>query len=282
MSKGVETAPDTTSSFGNRRAGLTARLAWKIATARDLASATRRQLRKIVAPRYPGPYDVVVENVRLRAYPAENYCDRIAVGRGRLPEEPERALIAPLLFPEMVFVDIGANVGIYSLHVCALTQGRARVLAFEPHPRSFAKLEFNTMINGFTNIGCVNAAVGPEDGEAVLFADGGGNSGGASLRQDAVKPVLATRIAVVPLAKALEARGIDHIDLLKIDVEGFEDEALLPFFRSAPQRLWPRHILLETACSWMWKSDLRDFLGQSGYRESGKTSQNQFFTRADA
>jgi FkbM family methyltransferase len=282
VAKIIETAPDTTSVFGDLRAGAAPRLAWKIATARSLAPATRRRLRKIVARRYSGPYDLAVENIRLRAYPAENYCDRTVLGRGRLPEASERALITPVLFPEMVFVDIGANVGVYSLYISSRTQGRARVMAFEPHPRSFVKLEFNCAINGFMNISCINAAVGPQEGEALLFADGGGNSGGASLRRDAVKPVVASKVAVVPLAKALENRGVERIDLLKIDVEGFEDEALLPIFGSAPQNLWPQHILLETACSRMWKSDVCGFLGQIGYRMRGGTPQNRFFTRSRA
>lgn len=278
MSKGTGALPDT-SPFGTLPAGRAERLAWRLATARSFAPATRWRLRKLVATRYPGPYDVSVEGMRIRAYPAENYCDRVAVGRSRLPEEPERAMIAPMLFPGMVFIDIGANVGVYSLFVSYKTGGRAKVIAFEPHPRSFGKLEFNRAANGFGNIACVNAAVGPSDGDATLFADGGNNAGGASLLKEAGVGRSMTAVRVVPLAAALETRDVGRVDLLKIDVEGFEDEALLPFFRSAHPRLWPQHILLETARSSFWKEDLGGFLAGAGYHVSGSTMENQLFTR---
>jgi hypothetical protein len=45
---------------------------------------------------------------------------------------------------------------------------------------------------------------------------------------------------VITLLSALEARGTDAIDLLKIGVEGFEAEARAPFFATASRTLWPK------------------------------------------
>ncbi len=278
MTVDISTPPDTKSAFGTKRPSAAARVAWLAATNRYLPQRLRRRLRKATATRFAGPFDIEAEGVRLRAYPAENHCDRTALGRGHLPEVPERALIGPLIKPGMVFVDIGANVGVYSLFISSRTDGTARVIAFEPHPRSFSKLWFNCTINGFRSINCINAAVGAHKGEASLFSDGGGNVGGASLRGEAIVPNRSDRVAVVGLAETLSALDIPVIDLLKIDVEGYEDEALLPLF-DADAAFWPRHILLETVHAGLWQRDVDKALRDHGYRVIGQTAENSLFSR---
>ncbi|MEP0276218.1 MAG: FkbM family methyltransferase, partial [Nitratireductor sp.] len=108
---------DTTTPFGQRRPGFAATAAWRLATAGLLSPAARRLVRKRLAGRFDGPFDVEVAGLKLRAYPTENRDDRILLGRGTMPEPAELALIAPRLAPGMVFVDIGANVGTYALFV---------------------------------------------------------------------------------------------------------------------------------------------------------------------
>jgi hypothetical protein len=43
-----------------------------------------------------------------------------------------------------------------------------------------------------------------------------------------------------PLAHIIAAAGVNRIDTMKIDIEGFEDRALMPFIATAPRSLWPR------------------------------------------
>jgi FkbM family methyltransferase len=267
-------AVDCATPFGKLRPDALARLGWRLATARRLGSPWRRRIRKIVAPRAAGPFDAAADGLRLRVYPAENHCDRTILGRGHLPEGPERRLIEPLLAPGMVFIDIGANIGVYSLFVSAVTGGRARVLAFEPHPRTFAKLDFNCRLNGFDRIVRINAGVAGEEGETTLFSDGGGNIGNASLLRAVGGGKEEVPVHLRPLVVVVEEQGIDRIDLLKIDIEGFEDQALLPFFASAPRDLWPRHLLVETVHDSLWKTDLVGELERWGYGIAGKTDEN--------
>ena len=47
------------------------------------------------------------------------------------------------------------------------------------------------------------------------------------------------------LQRILADAAVDHVDALKIDIEGFEDRVLTPFFKDAPQGLWPRAIVIE-------------------------------------
>lgn len=270
----IDRQPDITSPPGSLAPSPDALEAWRQATSRSLSSAERRLARTRIAGRFAGPYDVSVEGVLLRTYPLENHCDRIVLGRGKLPESDERRLIAPLLRPDMVFVDIGANVGVYSLFVSVRTAGRARIVAFEPNPRTFAKLVCNCELNGFGHVDCVNAAVGPADSEGALFLESTSNAGSATMIGDNGAATAAVAIRIVALADMLQQRRIAAVDLLKIDVEGFEDGAMLPFFRTAPRSLWPAHMLLETVHAQRWREDLLGFLLGNGYREAGRTSEN--------
>jgi hypothetical protein len=62
----------------------------------------------------------------------------------------------------------------------------------------------------------------------------------------------------------LAGEGIDTIDALKIDVEGFEDVILAPFFRDAPPHLWPRLVIIEDSRP-SWKVDLMSAMQGRGY-----------------
>lgn len=236
-------------------------------------------MRKRLARRYPGPFDVTAEGVALRAYPAENHCDRTIVGRRRLPERPERDLIAAYLKPDMTFIDIGANVGVYSLFVSHRTQAQATVLALEPHPRTFAKLDFNCRCNGFDGITRLNVGVAAEVGEMILYSDGGGNIGNASLLAEIGQGSEEVRVAVRPLLHILREQAIRGVDLMKIDVEGYEDRALGPFFNEAEEDLWPRHLLLEIVHAGSWQRDLKGDLLASGYRLAAETEENLLLSR---
>ena len=265
---------DLQTEFGTRVPGIVPRLVWALATHKSLSSATRGKIRKSVARRYPGPFDVTADGVNIRAYPFENYCDRIAVGRGHLPEIPERTLIGPLLGPGMVFVDIGANIGTYSLYVAERCADHARIVSFEPHPRTFAKLGFNIRANGYSSIEAINEGVGAERGQLSLYSSRGTNIGTASMLREAVGSEQQVDITVAPLGETLASRNIDRVDLLKIDIEGFEDRALLPFMAAQNKARWPAAILIETVLRRHWQADCVAELTARGYTIAGDTGEN--------
>ena len=272
---------DASTPFGQRRAGPAARALWQVATM-GWPPRIKRRVRR-VARRHAGPFDVDLDadgkRLRFRTYPAENYCDRVVFGQGRLPEHREHSALVPYLVPGMTFVDIGANVGAYSLFVAAHAPG-ARILAFEPHPRTARKLRFNLTANG-ADAQVVEAAVGRDSGTMRLWSDGGGNVGQTSLLPEATSNAkVSVDVAVVPLAAALAERDISHIDLLKIDVEGFEDRALSPLLASSPRAagdLRPRAILLEEEHAQLWETDLRALLRERGYSPAFRTEQNVLY-----
>ena len=81
------------------------------------------------------------------------------------------------------------------------------------------------------------------------------------------------------LQRILGDAGVDHVDALKIDVEGFEDRVLTGFFRDAPQALWPRAVVIEHLSRDEWQDDcIADMLAR-GYAETGKTRSNTLLLR---
>jgi FkbM family methyltransferase len=269
---------DLDSPFGTRRAIWWQRLVWWLCDHPRLPPSVRRRLRKRFARRVPGPFDITHEEVSLRLYPAENHCDRVLMSRQKWPELAEHRALDDLIGRDMVFVDIGANVGTYALYVGQKSGATARLIAFEPHPRTRQKLLFNLRANALPTRDVIDAACGGEDGHLDLWSDGGSNIGHTSLLKEGTSNAkVSERVRVTPLLRVVQDRGIPHIDLLKIDVEGFEDRALMPFFRSAPRSLWPKHLLIETVHHAIWRDNLTGFLEANGYRAVFGTVENQLY-----
>jgi FkbM family methyltransferase len=83
-----------------------------------------------------------------------------------------------------------------------------------------------------------------------------------------------TEVPVRPLLDVLAENDVTEIDLLKIDVEGFEDRALMPFFRKADRGLWPRALLIEHINASLWAEDVLGFMITNGYSIEGKNTSN--------
>jgi FkbM family methyltransferase len=176
-----------------------------------------------------------------------------------------------------VFVDVGANVGTYAMVLARHVGTSGRVIAIEPHPVIHARLAFNRAASDFTQVHLVAAAAGPSDGELMIETDGG-NLGASHIvsgesRGDAIK------VASLRLQSILKGAGVDHIDALKIDVEGFEDRVLTGFFRDGPQSLWPRAVVIEHLSRNAWLEDCIADMRRRGYTEAGKTRSNTMLVR---
>jgi len=154
-------------------------------------------------------------------------CNGIAINfRGRhgltIPEEAflHRHVAA---LQGSVLLDVGANVGAYSALLRQLAP-TARIIAFEPHPRSFATLQ---RALGETSIELMQMAIATTNGVLDLhdFAAADGSTQ-ASLSRDAVElfaaETVAHRVTCRSLDDLLPELGISEVALLKIDTEGFD------------------------------------------------------------
>ena len=143
------------------------------------------------------------------------------------PWFPADKVLFDLVGPTSQVVDIGGNIGSFALRF-ARKAVRGRVVSFEPHPATFAKLKANKALNGIANLEVVNLGIGAEEAVHRLHQVVENNSGMNRIITGAeVDPSLPfAEIKVVPLAKGLVGTAISQVDLLKIDVEGFEDAVL--------------------------------------------------------
>jgi len=230
-----------------------------------------RRAAKRFAPR--GPVDVRVEGLALRLAPADNKVDFDIWYKRRLEEAGERDFIARHLAARELFVDVGANIGLYTLSVLARVPG-ARALSFEPLERLRRRLVVNLALNGLSGRAIVRSdAVGPA-GRMALHESA--NAGRSSL-----VPFPGARrggcVSVRPLAEVLGWIGVPAA--LKIDVEGFEDAALLPYFDAVGPERWPRAVVIETLHRALWQRDCLQELFQRGYVPAGETAENALLLR---
>lgn len=132
-----------------------------------------------------------------------------------------------LVGPTSHVVDVGGNIGSFALRF-ARKAVQGKVVSVEPHPGTFAKLAANKALNNIANLELVNVGIGAEEAKFRLHQVVASNSGMNRIITNAeVDPSLPfVEITVVPLSKALQGTAIRKVDLLKIDVEGFEDAVL--------------------------------------------------------
>lgn len=124
-----------------------------------------------------------------------------------------------------VFLDIGANIGYFSLLVAAGWPS-SKVFSFEPVNKLFQQLNKNISINHFSNITPVNAAVGQINEEKEIFLSAPGNMGMSSFQQPENYSGKKEKVKVMAIDHWFKTSGLTNIDLIKLDVEGSELAAL--------------------------------------------------------
>jgi len=145
-----------------------------------------------------------------------------------IPELPMINFVKTLAGGGRTFVDVGAHIGFYTM---ALAPGYQRVISFEPSRYQYGWLKRNVALNDYQHVQCEHVALGDLRGQAkltVLSHEGGLNT--------LAPEVAGTRPALgeyfVPV-ETLDDRGLEDVDLLKIDVEGFE----IPVLRGATRTI---------------------------------------------
>ncbi len=139
--------------------------------------------------------------------------------------EPEFQYLERFLDLGGVFVDIGANTGIYSIRAAKHLGTNGVVLAVEPFPGVLATLHHSIQANGFTNVRLRNFCVGDRTGVGILWGNFGRPTSFSLIKRDPSASPLS--ILTVSLDDLFEWEGLDRLDYLKIDVEGAEQEVLI-------------------------------------------------------
>ncbi|HEU4518926.1 MAG TPA: FkbM family methyltransferase [Microvirga sp.] len=256
---------------------------WAIERTRALPNrwAARRMahlLRRLAIQSLRGaPVDTEALGARMRLYPYNNICEKKVLFTPQFFDPEELGQLKSAIRDGFTFVDVGANVGAYSLFVAAQAGLGARILAVEPQPDVFDRLAYNIRQNPFGTIKAVACAVADKTGELTLFLDPR-NKGESSVKIVGSSQAPMIRVPAVTLLELLTSEGFTRLDALKLDVEGAEDLILDPFFRDAPASLHPALIIIEDGRE-RWQTDLGRLLAAQGYRLARRTRLNLIYER---
>ena len=190
----------------------------------------------------------VFGGLKLRCYPDSPsaslviYCDES-------PDYHEMHFIRRYLRPKDVFLDVGANIGVYTLLAVSQVGDEGKVLAFEPGPAALERLRENISLNSITAVSVYPCALGEVAGVAD-FLSSCDTTNRIRTQEDADQPVIQTQV------KRLDDLVAVPCALGKMDVEGAEPLALRGAVR-----------LLKEANPPVWLLELNGSLHAFGYTE---------------
>jgi FkbM family methyltransferase len=199
-------------------------------------------------------------------------------------EPGETGVVRSRLKPGMTFVDVGANVGYFTALAAGLVGPTGCVIAFEPSPYAFARLQRLTEVNRLSQVKLVQAGLSDRSGIAHLYEGVGSHNHTPTMvaHENATK----TAVAVRTLDATPEEMGVEQIDLMKIDVEGYEPYVLADAADLLRQRR-VRSILCEFNSHWLARNgsspeDLEGRIVDAGLKEQtvrrlSRTLDNRFF-----
>lgn len=148
-------------------------------------------------------------------------------------------------------VDVGANVGFFTVLLGALTGPSGRVLSIEPGAHNLSRLKANLALNGFGHVSVLEQPVTDKEGEVTFFInsdDSGGNAlwdpGHFPGNQRTQANPIAHTVEATTLDRAVADAGLPLPRLIKIDTEGAEQRVLEGACRLLQNRQVP-HIIAE-------------------------------------
>lgn len=172
-----------------------------------------------------------------------------------------------------VAFDIGCNIGLYTLPMASKCVAGGKVIAIDANPGMCNRLAENARLSKMPQVIPVCAAVGDHDGLVDLY-----------IRKNDVAIVCVEEsddgsIPMRSLMSIVEEHNIKRIDVLKIDIEGYEDAALVPFFSVASRDLMPKRIVIERGGPEGTYQGCKAVFMEKGYQLVGTTRSNQLFLR---
>lgn len=187
--------------------------------------------------------------------------------------EPEvRCIFRTLLPPDGVAVDVGANVGWHTLLMASLVGANGRVLAVEANPAIRQRLIENLRMNHFNNVEVIPCALANSEEPMNFYAPpvySPDSGNGYVISPDPTPRTNSIRVQARRLDAIVEHSGIKRLDLIKIDVEGFEWRVLQGGHETIAK--FRPHIVFEYNSEFVRRGGgtpalIGDFLRNQGYR----------------
>ncbi len=175
--------------------------------------------------------------------------------------EPDcSAYICRNLKPENTFIDIGANIGYYSLLTSLVVGEKGRVIAIEASPKIFAVLQDNIRLNDLaSNVKAYNLAVTDTPGKASVYLGPEGNLGSTTTNASLKRKFpyrnykFESGVKAVTLDSLINPEDIKSLQMIKIDVEGTEREVIGGMQEIIKNGSPELEILIELTPLWWYK-----------------------------
>lgn len=145
------------------------------------------------------------------------------------------------------FVDIGANIGFYSLYLSKKIPD-SQIIAFEPDKVNLERFQQHIVINGMKNITTCDFAIADTNGKRAFRVSPNGRGSNSLIisKSNSHKNDFIIEVPCKTLIDAMSDNGVNKISALKIDIEGYEFPVLKNFFTYAPVELYPKAIVIES------------------------------------
>jgi len=222
--------------------------------------------------------DTNIKGFSMRLDPHENV-DSGLLFYPQLYDYQEISFIGKHLQKGGIFLDIGANVGFYSLVASSIVGNEGLVLSVEADPYTYQKLCFNIRQNDMRNI--LPLQVGVSDMRQILRLglNTAGNRGGNSFLPNTNRESI--DVACYPLLDLLRINHINQIAGVKIDIEGYEFTVLSNFFTEANYTMYPKFFIVEQhdKNSFLYAGNTIDLLKQKGYEVHQKIKHNYIMVK---
>lgn len=147
-----------------------------------------------------------------------NRDEDLAYWTNRYEQHDDVHVFVSLLRPGMVVVDVGANIGMYTMLSARAVTPNGKVFAFEPVPEVYRRLTENLCLSGITNVSTHRIAISDTAGTARFYL--GTNESTGSLCR--VQTAEAIAVPTETLDGVLERNGMTRVDAVKLDAEGAE------------------------------------------------------------
>jgi len=215
-----------------------------------------------------GPLDVTTCYGRFRIHPTTNLVDSALMLHPAYNRE-EIDFLKEGVTQGGTFVDVGANIGLYTVALAGHLRGAGRVVAIEPNPVCVERLQTNVALNSFPQVRIFPVGVADFTGRARLVILENDLAIAHIVRDDERGD-----FKVRTLLDILDEAGVQSVSALKIDVEGFELAALGPYFASTPRSRWPGRLCSEHLLD---SGGVLEVLRRCGYRLVKNTRNNSLF-----
>ena len=236
-------------------------------------------MRKKVLKTAPLPLDLEFDGIRLRSQLTDNVSERGFVFMPWRWDTIERQWMLEALPADGVFIDIGANVGIYAAQAAVKLNRMGVVVAIEANPLVHQRLSFNMQatceaMKEKPRVELLNLGVNDQAGTFDLYLDP--DNLGASSLLDQQSGGGRIQVSCQTLMEVIESQKLSRVDVIKCDIEGAEDRALVPFLMEAPNHLLPHALIIENNQQ-LWQQDLHQLLKHRAYRLTRETRLNLIF-----